>query len=335
MIDKNLIILTEKLIDYLNVVKLKLDYFDKTYNQNEQIKYLKEFFPYFKTFLDEHFKETSNIFDTFDKTAYKENQDYYIKKLWDYLYHPLINKHIYDKPFGYPGDYVIMNYILDYQNEFIGKNCYEKLINHYSLTLSFCKSNVVRKNYIKSQIEKLALIQNPISITSVACGPIREILELNSWQGIKEINCIDFEPKVFEYIRQHPSYEKINRTTYLNFIQIDIKDIVKLNNTNFFLSEQDFIYFSGIFDYLPTKIAKRICNYFYKFLKNNGKMLICNSSKEHKRLHSYYEVLGKWEMIYRTKEDLENIISELTPKKYFFDTPKDGENYLFLMIEKI
>jgi len=285
--------------------------------------------------MDEHFSKTSVLFDGYDKDAYKTNQEYYIKKMWNYLHHPKINKHIYDKPFGYPGDFVIMNYILDYQNDFIGDSSYERLINYYSLKLPFCLANVARKEYIKSIIKKIVRSILHPSITSVACGSIRELLDLREGQvEIGEINCIDFEPKAFEYIKNELKTKPFPNNTRIEFIQKDILEMVKMRTAQAPIKAQDMIYFSGIFDYLPDRIAKKVFGSFYSLLKDGGTMLICNCSKKHKKLHSYYEVLGKWEMVYRDEEDLVNIISDTPTKKHRFEYPKNGECYSFLVIEK-
>lgn len=334
-IDSQLIKETNHIAKYLQEIKNALTLFDKTNNYDMQIKHVRNIFPAFKEILDEHFNKTSRWFDRYDKSSYKTNQDYYINTMWDYLYYPKINKHIYDKPFGYPGDFMLMNYLLDYQDNFIGDSSYERLINYYSVKLPFCLSNVTRRIYIKTIIQYL-LDKNPSpSITSVACGSIRELLDLRTGHAkIKEINCIDFEPKVFEYIKNELTTRPFPSDTKINFIQQDLVAMVKTNKIPPFIKSQDFIYFSGIFDYLPDRIAKRVVNGFFPLLKDGGIMLICSCSKQYKQLHSYYEVLGKWKMIYRNEADLDNIISEISPKKYRFDHPVNGECYHFLILEK-
>ncbi|MFA5097040.1 MAG: class I SAM-dependent methyltransferase [Candidatus Margulisiibacteriota bacterium] len=327
---------TKLILAFLKEYKDKLDAMDKADVQKDAEAYLLTIFPGFKKTMDEHFSKTSSIFDNIkDKTEYKDNQDYYIKTLWDYLYFPKINKHIYDKPFGYPGDFVLMNYIIDYQDKFIGESSFEKLINYYSVKSPFCLSNVARKEYLKSIIISTISRYKSPGITSVASGSIRELLDISGEHPhINEFNCIDFEPKAFEYIKNELKRDSFNNKIKMNFILKDIIKMIKTRDIGSLLKPQDLIYFSGIFDYLPDRIAKKVFTTFYSLLKDGGTMLICNCSKKNKKLHSYYEVLGKWEMIYRDEDDLIDIISDAHVKKHRFDYPKNGKCYNFLVIEK-
>lgn len=333
-LDSRLIDGVNILVTYLRNIKNDLDEYDKTHLLDEQNKYIKLLYPEFKKKLDEHFTKTSQMFDGYGKEFYKVNQEYYIKSMWDYLYRTRINKHIYDKPLGYPGDFMLMNYILDYQNELIGDTSYEKLVNLYSLKLPFCLSNVARREYIKSIVLDIMTRKQYPSITSVACGSIRELLDIRDSARFKEINCVDFEPKVFDYIKNELKNAPFQNGTKIEFILKDVIEMVRGKETNTLIKDQDFIYFSGIFDYLPDRIAKKVCSSFFPLLKEGGNMLICNCSKKNKQLHSYYEVLGKWEMVYRNEDDLINMVSDLNPTKCRFDRPPDGSCYNFLLIEK-
>lgn len=332
--DSNLIVEVNKLNYYLQRIKQDLDKFDETHSLEERDNYVERLYPEFKIKMDEHFTKTSKMFDQYDKATYKTNQEYYIKAVWEYLYSTIINRHIYDKPLGYPGDFILMNYILDYQDKFIGDTSYEKLINRYSLRLPFCVSNIARKEYLKSLISSLANQKKNLSVTSVACGSIRELLDIRANTNIKEINCIDFEPKVFEYIKSELSKQPFSNGTKVEFLLKDIVEMAKGKEIQALIKDQDLIYFSGIFDYLPDRIAKKVCGSFFPLLKEGGIMMICNSSRKNKKLHSYYEVLGKWEMVYRDEADLMTLVSDLAPKRCHFERPMNGEYYDFLVLVK-
>lgn len=334
-IDTSLTKESDSIVSYLKSLKNDLDLYDKNHKTAEQIAHINQMIPEFRSKMDEHFSKTSSLFDSYDEESYKVNQEYYIKRLWDYLYSTKINKHIYDKPFGYPGDFIIMNYIQDYQDQFLGDSSYEKIVNYYSLKLPFCLSNLARREYIRSKIINISAARPGLSITSVACGSIRELLDLrDSSLAIQEINCIDFEPKVFDYINEQLKASPFPDRTKVSLLQKDVMEMIKLNSSQSPVKNQDFIYFSGLFDYFPDRIARKVIARFFALLKDGGFMLICNCSKKNKKLHSYYEVLGKWEMIYRNEDDMVNLISDISPKRHFFEYPKNGECYNFLLLEK-
>lgn len=321
---------------YLSKIKKNLDNNDKKNPDiSEQSKFLDKIKTPFFEKMNKHFEITSKIFDEFNKEDYIRYQEYYLRQVFDLLYFPEINKHIYNKPFGYPGDYAIMNYILDYQDDYLGNSSYEKLINHYSCKLPFCQSNVVRKEYFKRKILEESNKCENTKISSVACGSIREFLDLRDFNlNIGQFNCIDFEPKVFAFIQEELKKKNFKSDISIKFILKNIIEISKSGLINEIIKPQNFIYFSGIFDYLPDRLAQKVIMEFVRVLADGGRMIICNSSKKNKRLHSYYEVLGKWIMIYRDEEDLKKLLKNTALKNYSFEYPEENGSYNYLVLSK-
>lgn len=137
--------------------------------------------------LDHHFDEIWNDFENIAPENFREHKQYYVKEMMDYIGTGVeTNTYIRMQPLGYAGDYVTMNYIYDYNgDQYLGDTLYSKLINKYTCTIDVAKSNIFRKEYLKSQILKCCLeIENP-KILSIGCGPAREIMELLKRKKVK------------------------------------------------------------------------------------------------------------------------------------------------------
>ena len=152
-LDRNFIKEAEKFRTYLEGIKNFCDNFDKANpsieNRISQLERIKDEF--FRK-ANAHFDKIWEIAGNFPEVEYKLHQQYYFTILSPLLGFPEINKYIYEKPLGYPGDYVMMNYIYEYHNKYLGKSSYEMLINNYTCNIPISKSNINRKEYLKHKI---------------------------------------------------------------------------------------------------------------------------------------------------------------------------------------
>ena len=82
---------------------------------------------------------------------------------------------------------------------------------------------------------------------------------------------------------------------------------------------------------MASRLTKELC----QLLQNEGKLIICNASLENSSHRAYYELLGEWNMVHRTKEQMFNGTNGIKNiREIKFEEPISGSNYLFLSIEK-
>ena len=113
----------------------------------------------------------------------------------------------------------------------------------------------------------------------------------------------------------------------------NIIDVIKDRNLK--IKPKDLIYASGLFDYLPDRMASDLINYLFKLLNNKGNLIICNVSLENSSHRAYYEMLGGWNMFHRTKEQMFNLAKEIrNASEIYFRNPHNCDKYLFLCIRK-
>jgi len=342
-LDKNFVFLLKEIQQFLQDVKGKFDNFDKVNkNQQKQIDFIetnkKEIF----TKLDTYFNKVWAIIKDFERDKYIVHQSYY-QRVLGYLLLELIetNRHVYQKPLGYPGDFIMMNYIYDYhKGNYLGNSAYEKLINNYTCNIPISCSNIRRKDFLKKIIIEALEKSSDTKILSFACGPARELLELLREGKINKLlvfKCLDPEKKALDYISTEINKIELSKKMMLSieYLYRDIASIIRDKNLKKSLQGQDLIYAFGIFDYLSEKMASRLTKELYELLQYGGKLVIFNASSKNNSYRAYYELLGEWNMVHRTEEQMLSWTKDIgnTAEIKFEDLFK-GNSYLCLSIAK-
>ncbi|MFC1699832.1 hypothetical protein ACFL1I_07770, partial [Candidatus Omnitrophota bacterium] len=297
---------------------------------------------YFDAF-DSHFYKVWEIVSKLDKEKFKQHQRYYQHMLHHLLEIPTeINRHIHRKPLGYSGDFMIMNYIYNFNgNNYLGGSSYEMLINNYTCNIPVSCSNVRRKEFFKGKILETINKKNKAVILSIGSGPLRELTELLEEGKINKpllFKCLDFEKRALDYVSDKISKldEEKKHFLTIEYIQKNIIGIIKDTALKTKAADNDFVYISGVFDYLSERICSRLIKEFLQSLKSGGTLIVCNADLENSSHRAYYELLGEWNMLHRTKKELLSWTEDIKDKAEMrFENIQDHNNYLFYSIKKV
>jgi 2-polyprenyl-3-methyl-5-hydroxy-6-metoxy-1,4-benzoquinol methylase len=327
---------------FLDKLAEEFNCFDKE-NQSPQDRYLfikqrsKEIFPYFNDF----FIQIWEMVKDKNGQEYKDVQGFYQEKLGSPLLEAEINKYIKDRPLGYAGDFVTMNYIYDFHDKFLGSSSLDMLINNYTTNIPISNSNIIRKDYFKQKIKELSSRGDNPLIASIGCGSARELIELikeGQITGPITFTCVDLEGKALDYVRK--SMEAIDKEKQANvniqYAKVDIRDLVKNERLQAKIGRHDFIYASGLMDYLQSKMIKKIISVLLQNLKSGGQLIVVNAGTNDAYFRSYYELLGGWEFIHRSEAELrEWVDGQELIRSYSFEQFDVPMNYMFLLINKV
>jgi len=343
-LDGKLIPLANSMRHFLQDIKNKFDEFDMAFPlMQKQIDFIEENRKGIYKKLDNYFSRIWNIAMKCDEEGYNVHRSYFQQML-----HPLveeiveINRHIYRKPLGYAGDYMVMNYIYDYHKDrYLGNSSYEMLINNYTCNISISHSNIARKEFFKRKILETIETKDYARIMSVGCGPLREVIELlREGMVIKPFffKCVDFEKGAIDYVKK--SLEEIERERKqflsIEYFYQNIINIIKNREIKEKIRDQDLIYCSGVIDYLRDKIAGRLVRELFQLLRNKGVLIICNAALKGSSHRAYYEMLGEWNMFHRTKEVMLSWVKDMkNVQEISFEKPPKCSKYLFLRITKL
>lgn len=345
LLDENFVSLTKEFKQFLEEIKNDFDEFGQlNKDKQKEIEFIQTAKKEIFAKLDDYFAKIWDIVKIFERDTYVVNQNYYQQTLGHLLLEIIeTNNHVYRKPLGYPGDYIMMNYIYEYNgdNNYLGDSTYKKLINNYTCNIPISCSNIKRKEFLKEKVMEALKRKNKANILSVACGPARELIELLKKGKITkplQFICLDFEKKALEYVSSQIDKidEKNKRFLSIEYICRDITSIIRDRTLKEKLQDQDLIYAFGIFDYLSERMASRLTKELYQLLDKGGKLIICNASLEYSSHRAYYELLGEWNMVHRTEDEMlswTKSLSDIADVK--FEEPSNSSNYLFLSISKL
>ena len=342
-LDENFSKFTKDFRVYLSALKKEFDFFDSNHlTEVERVQYVEsrkvEIFNNFNN----HFDNIWNIAKHFDKNGYQIHKKYYQGMLGFLLVDLVeINRFVNKKPLGYAGDFMLINYHYDFHNCYLGESSFEKLINFYTTNIDIAKSVVARKDFFKNKI--LGLINSKLNcrILSVGSGGARELLEIIEEDGIKNkiyFDCLDFEKEAITFVNKKiANLDKSKKNNLnLNFIHSDLLDLLRDVRIEKLLKKYDFIYSSGLFDYLKDRISTKIVSNLFNHLHQEGELVITNADSSSMNKRIYYEMLGEWELIHRTKEEMLDWTKDIRDSANvgFIDlVPKNS--FLFLSIKKL
>ena len=317
VLDPNFTFLTVKMRDWLVDFKMNCDQFDLMYpHDSDRDQFVEKNKFNLAITLDTHFKNIWRCVENIVPEDYNMHLRYY----WDMLGYYLIDlieitRFVRRKPLGYAGDFMVMNYFYDYIDKYLGETSYEKLIQDYGCNIPIAYSVVERKEFLKQKILDMLAEKDSVRILSVASGSARELIELAEEGKIDKplyFDCLDVEPEAFEYIKK--SLDKIlpenKKNLTIRFIQADFLDLVKGRDVHDLFKKYDFVYSSGLFDYLSDRMAKRLILSLFGLLDNDAPLIVTNARKED-YYRAYYEMLGGWKLIHRSEKEMLDLASEI------------------------
>ncbi|WP_413291365.1 class I SAM-dependent methyltransferase [Bdellovibrio sp. HCB337] len=258
------------------------------------------------------------------------------EQLGPYIYGAPFASRAYHKPRGYAGDYEMMNHL--YRAELTGRTLFDQCVHKYFVDEPAGAAVKNRGYYLVEKITQLFREHNSrdsLKIVSVASGPaVEQQLFLQSGKEFYNrpavFTCLDQDEESLKHAqRQLMSTERFVKSGFqFNFKNLAIRNVIAGG-----LPEKDYdlIYSAGLFDYLTEPVAQMAAQKMMASLKPGGKLIIGNFSTDNPCV-PFMELCLDWNLIYRSKEDLERIFKGFGSKVYVEKEPL-GVN-LFVVIEK-
>lgn len=229
----------------------------------------------------------------------------------------------YKKPFGYPGDFSLINSIYNFHiNDDVKYRNWDVFFQNQPGAIAVRN----RKDYFIKKCQLLTSSgEKDIQVLILGSGPATDVNEFMETFPVKRIafDLIDFDQNAIDFSRKQNaifngaiSYNRINVLRYKPFKTYDL------------------IWSAGLFDYFKDKHFVFLIQKYINYLKEDGEYIISNFSTENptRRL---MEVLSDWFLNHRSKDDLLNIAAKACIDKRLvrIDTEPLGVN-LFLNIRK-
>ena len=247
-------------------------------------------------------------------------QEYSIRNLHPLLMQsPWMHRARY-KPFGYPGDFEVMNFV--YERNFEGPTLFAKALSYAFLRTKAALAVKCRKDLMKRElcalIERNAGSSRPVRILSIAAGPAQELYELLT--EMKELS-VPLEIVLFDqdknalghaYRRLKPLVSAASPAkASVVFLNESIKRLLRDAHLFDKFEKFDAIYSCGLFDYLQPVTAVRLARNLFSATAPGGAVFIANMVDHDGRW--FMEQHLDWKLLYRSRAELLDIGTRAAP----------------------
>jgi len=265
---------------------------------------------------------------------YEKHQRYAQEKLIRFFVLSPLNKRIFEKPFGYDGDFITISYYYDNKDE--GDSMFGKLTHHYTLNLPLAQAVRERIGYFnRYAVKTINKFGDNLSFASIGSGPGREIIDfISNNRTLAQItfNCLDFDERALNKIAADATPLQ---NGHLNFrIKLHYSSILKfIHDPQANLASQHLIYSFGLFDYLKNLTASKLIDNLTALLAPGGKLVVSNFADTitHK---GFLFFLGGWALILRNEDEMHRLAAGINTKNVDLRIDPETKTNYYLTVTK-
>lgn len=227
------------------------------------------------------------------------------------------SRRAFEKPRGYAGDAVMLDYI--YRPQDLDAGDAGKAVHHGTTQLATAQSVLWRREYLADLILKTMDLKPHVSMLSVASGHMRELDLVRGKSARRDlaVTALDQDPASIEECLQ--SY---GADFAIWPVAKSLTHIIKggLGKQTF-----DLIYSAGLFDYLSDRVAVALIRALYAHLRPGAVLSVGNFVPDnHGR--GFMEFLMDWTLVKRTEDDMRRLADQACPQgkvRTFLDDPRN------------
>jgi SAM-dependent methyltransferase len=238
----------------------------------------------------------------------------------------------FEKPRGYAGDAVLLDYIYSREEPtlavpsttWLGRHVYD-----YTTLAPAAEGVRARRAIVSRLIDRFTERQGPLEMLSIAAGHLREasMAIAIKRRRFQRFVALDSDPTSLQVVQA--SYGGLGVDTF----RANIRQLIarKLD-----LGRFDFVYSTGLFDYVGPAAARRLVSVLFGMLRSGGRLLVANFLPGI-RDSAYMEAFMDWSLIYRTRQDMVDITMDV-PQSEICDISlraEEGQNIIFVEIRKL
>jgi extracellular factor (EF) 3-hydroxypalmitic acid methyl ester biosynthesis protein len=223
------------------------------------------------------------------------------------------------KPFGYPGDYELMNFM--YGDHFVGATLFGRAVQLTFNQTRAARAVCARKDLVKRELETLiasrAGSRTPVRVLSIAAGPAQELVELLDGAGPlpAPVEVVVFEQDknalAHAWRRLQPCAGAPGPGVRLTFLHDSVKRLLRDGALFAPFGSFDLIYSCGLYDYLQHRTAVILTRHLARALAPGGRLLLANIVDHATRWVMEFHL--EWTLVYRTHADLLRVGEDAVP----------------------
>ena len=218
-----------------------------------------------------------------------------------------------------------------------GSSLFARIMHRAALEVTASRAvksrNRLLMDHIKECVERTA---GTARILSLACGGAQEIYDFlcENPDVDAEFVLIDQDEGALSFAleRLRQSASELKRDFRVQTWNIALRDLIRSRSVAERLDTFDLIYSAGLYDYLDDRVAKRLTTCLYNLSRPGGRVLLGNFDTS-MDTRAFCEVLLEWFMIYRDRDAMLALASEITGARLRIEADGTGRN-LFLVADR-
>ena len=213
----------------------------------------------------------------------------------------------YVKPRGYAGDYLTVQMV--YDNDPGGDRRLGPYIDRWVLDIPASRAVKNRRQLTRDIILDVARANDgrPTRITSLACGPARELFDVlgDDEHPDLRVTCVDIDNEALTYTQNIA--HRTGVTDNISWVQANVVRLA-LRREAMQLRNQDLVYSVGLIDYLRDDLVVKLLDWIYDRLRPGGTAMVGNFDVGNPN-KTFMDHMLDWKLFHRVAQDLVNLFA--------------------------
>lgn len=208
-----------------------------------------------------------------------------------------------EKPRGFAGDAVMLDYAYGATDLPEGTSPLGRAIYRWEYQTQSCRAVRARRDMLTEFLEDVAAERKEPRVLSVACGHLREVEDSTAVaeERLGALFALDQDPDSLAVV------EAMLGDRGVRPVRQSAVGLIRGKTT---FTDLDFVYVSGLYDYLGAPLATALTRTLFDYLVPGGRLLIANLTADLSDI-GYMEACMDWRLIYRSEGDLEALTAQL------------------------
>lgn len=220
------------------------------------------------------------------------------------------------KPLGYAGDYEMVNMML--RDARAGESLYAKVLNVFFLdtppVIAHRNRLALLREVLISEVARRARERRRARIFNLGCGPALEVqafIEHDDLSSQADFTLLDFSDETIRYTGDilAKAIAREHRSTTVRMVRKNVVGFIKeagRHDSGLGAASYDFVYCSGLFDYLADNVCQKLMDLLYGMLAPGGLLLATNVT-DYNPSRNWMEYSVDWHLIYRNAAQMRAI----------------------------
>jgi SAM-dependent methyltransferase len=247
------------------------------------------------------------------------------------LHQDPFTRHAFEKPRGYPGDAILLDFIYGHDEGWPlppGTTALGQAVHQFTIRSAACEGVRTRREFVAHLLDDLAAVHAKPHVLSVAAGHLREA-HLSGAVRRKRFG------RFIALDADSQSLDEVERCYGRYGVEPLVASIRQLLLPAPQLGTFDLVYSTGLFDYLAQGTAQRLALALFELLRPRGRLVLANFLPGIPDLGYMQSYMG-WELIYRTREEMLDVVARV-PQPDVRDIrlfAEENQNILFLEVTR-